>query len=62
MLDGSDTPRLDETPEPMGDPPAPPRAPESDPPHEPTTPPVQGGRSDELTKEGEAADKLGDFA
>ncbi len=62
MLDGSDTPRPDETPEPVGDPPAPPQAPEGDPPPEPATPPVEGARPDKLTKVGDAGDKLGDFA
>lgn len=62
MLDGSDTPRPDETPEPAGDSPAPPRAPESDPPPGPATPPAKCGGSDALTKAGDAGDKLGDFA
>ncbi|AWN37201.1 hypothetical protein [Methylobacterium radiodurans] len=62
MLDESDTPIPDETPEPVSDPPAPPQAPGGDPPSEPATPPVKGGRSDALTKVGDAGDKLGDFA
>ncbi len=62
MLDGSDTPRPDETPEPADDAPPTPRAPEGDRLVKPATPPVEGGRSDALTKEGDAGDKLGDFA
>ncbi len=61
MLDGSDSPRRDETLEPAGDPP-PPETPEGDPSREATEPPVKGRRSDALTKEGDAGDKLGDFA
>lgn len=57
----SDTPRPDDPPEPVGDPPAPPQPPEGDPP-DPRQPPVKGGRPDRLTKEGDAGDKLGDFA
>ena len=56
MLYASDTPRPDETPGPLGDPPAPPQAPEGDP------LPVKDGQSDELSKEGDSGDKLGDFA
>lgn len=62
MLDGSDTPGPDESPKPSDDPSAPPQAPEGDPPPEPATPPVKGGCSDALTKEGDAGNKLGDFA
>lgn len=62
MLGRSDISRPDETPKSVGDPPAPPRAPEGGPPSEPATPPVKGDRSDALTKEGDAGDKLGDFA
>lgn len=62
MLDASDTPRPDDAPDPIGEPPNPPVPPEGDPLPEPGTPPVKGGRSDNFAKTGDGGDKLGDFA